>query len=231
MSASSFDGRFGANPPSSPSAVASPRSFSSALSAWYVSTPQRRRFGEARGADRREHELLHVDVGVGVRAAVEHVHERHRQHVRVRTADVAVQRELGLVGGGLGRGERHAEDGVGPEAPLAVGAVERDQLVVEQALVGAVEADDGVGDLAVDVVDRGAHALAAVALAAVAQLVGLVRAGAGAARDDGPAPRARQQFDVDLDGRVPPGIEDLAAHDLHDRAHRLPHPLVTLWLM
>ena len=41
MSASSFDGRFGAKPPSSPSAVASPRSFSSALSAWYVSTPQR----------------------------------------------------------------------------------------------------------------------------------------------------------------------------------------------
>ena len=229
MSASSFDGRFGAKPPSSPSAVASPRSLSSALSAWYVSTPQRSAFGEARRADRREHELLHVDVGVGVRAAVEHVHERHRQHVRVRAADVAVQREIGFVGGGLRRGQRHAEDGVGPEARLAVGAVERDQLVVEQALVGGVEADDGVGDLAVDVLDRGAHALAAVALAAVAQLVRLVRAGARAARDDGPAPRARQQLDVDLDGRVPPGVEDLAAHDLHDRAHRLRIP--RLWLV
>ena len=136
--------------------------------------------------------------------------------------DVAVERELGLVGRGLRRGERHAEDRVGAEAALAVGAVEGDELVVEEALVGGVEADHGVGDLGVDVLDRGAHALAAVALAAVAQLVRLVRAGAGAARHDGPSARAGEQLDVDLDGRVSPGIEDLAAHDLHDRAHVLP---------
>ena len=84
----------------------------------------------------------------------------------------------------------------------------------------AVEPDDGVGDLAVHVLDRGAHALAAVALAAVAQLDGLVGAGARAARDDGPPARAGEQLDLDLDGRVPPGVEDLAAHDLDDRAHR-----------
>ena len=178
--------------------------------------------GEARGADRREHELLHVDVGVGVGAAVEHVHERHRQHVRVGAAHVAVERELGLVGRRLRRRQRHAEDGVGAETALAVGAVEGDELVVEEALVGRVEAHDGIGDLGVDVLDRGADTLAAVAVAAVAQLVRLVRAGAGAARHDGAPTRAREQLDVDLDGRVPPGIEDLAAHDLHDRAHALP---------
>ena len=193
------------------------------------------RLGEARRADRREHELLHVDVGVGVRAAVEHVHERHRQHVRVGAADVAVQRELGLVGRRLRRGERHAEDRVGAEAALVVGAVEGDELVVEEALVGGVEADDGVGDLGVDVLDRGAHALAAVALAAVAQLDGLVGAGAGAARHDGPAARAGEQLDLDLDGRVPPGVEDLPAHDLDDRAHVLPASGLSgrwpLWLM
>ena len=180
------------------------------------------RLGEARRTDGREHELLHVDVRVGVRAAVEHVHERHRQHVRVGAADVAVQRELGFVGGGLRGGERDAEDRVGAEATLAVGAVEGDELVVEEALIGRVEAHDGVGDLGVHVLDRGANALAAVALAAVAQLVRLVGTGAGAAGHDGAATRARQQLDVDLDGRVPPGIEDLAAHDLHDRAHVLP---------
>ena len=189
--------------------------------------PPPQRLGEARGADRGEHELLHVDVGVGVRAAVEHVHERHRQHVRVGAAHVAVERQLGLVGRGLRRGQRHAEDGVGAEAALAVGAVEGQQLVVEEALVGGVEADHGVGDLGVHVLDRGAHALAAVALAAVTQLVRLVGAGAGAARDDGPAARSRQELDVDLDGRVSPGIEDLAAHDLHDRAHVLPALLLS----
>ena len=88
--------------------------------------------------------------------------------------------------------------------------------------------------------DRGAHALAAVALAAVAQLDGLVGAGAGAARHDGPPARAREQLDLDLDGGVAPRVEDLAPDDLDDRAHRrtLLYASVTapawpsvLWLM
>ena len=39
--ASSLVGRSGAKPPSSPTAVDSPRSWSSCLRAWYVSVPQR----------------------------------------------------------------------------------------------------------------------------------------------------------------------------------------------
>ncbi len=42
FTASSFDGRFGANPPSSPTAVDRPRSCSIFFSAWYVSVPMRR---------------------------------------------------------------------------------------------------------------------------------------------------------------------------------------------
>ena len=90
---------------------------------------------------------------------------------------------------------------------------------VERALVGGVEADDGVADLAVHVGDRVGDALAAEALAAVAQLDGLVRAGAGAARDGGPAPGAGHQLDLDLDGRVAAGIEDLPAGDVVNDAH------------
>ena len=70
------------------------------------------------------------------------------QHVRVRAADVAVEREPVLVGDGLGRGERDAEQRVGAEARLVVGAVEGDEHPVEAPLVGGVEADDRVPDLA-----------------------------------------------------------------------------------
>ena len=56
-------------------------------------------------ADRRDHELLDVDVAVGVGAAVEDVHHRHRQQVRGRAADVAEQRQAGRLGGGPGDGE------------------------------------------------------------------------------------------------------------------------------
>ena len=123
------------------------------------------RLGERGRADRHEHELLHVDVVVGVLAAVDDVEHRHRQHTGVGPADVAVQRQVQLVGRGLGHRERHAEDGVGAEARLVVGAVDLAQHPVQVTLVGGVEAQDHVGDLAVDRVDGGLHALAQVALA------------------------------------------------------------------
>ena len=109
--------------------------------------------GEARRADRHDHELLEVDRVVGVRAAVEHVHHRHRQHVRRLAAEVAPQRQV-LLGRRRPRGgERDAEDRVRAQARLVVGAVELDQLAVEPALVGRVVAGDRLGDLAVDVAD------------------------------------------------------------------------------
>ena len=89
------------------------------------------RLAERRRADRHDHELLQVDVVVGVRAAVEDVHHRHRQHVGVDAAEVAVERQLELVGRGLGHGQRHAEDGVGAEPGLVVGAVEVAQHAVD----------------------------------------------------------------------------------------------------
>ena len=64
-------------------------------------------------------------------------------------------------------------------------------------------------------------ALAEVALlVAVAQLDGLVRAGAGAAGDGGPADGAVGEDDVDLDGRVAAAVEDLAGVNAFDGRHR-----------
>jgi hypothetical protein len=54
------------------------------------------------GADGHDHELLEVDVVVGVRAAVDDVHQGHGQHVRPRAADIAA-RGAGRVGGRAAR--------------------------------------------------------------------------------------------------------------------------------
>ena len=43
---------------------------------------------EAAG-DRQNHELLDVDRIVGMRAAIDDVHHRQRQHMGVRAADIA----------------------------------------------------------------------------------------------------------------------------------------------
>ena len=72
-------------------------------------------------ADRGDHELLAVHPGVGVRAAVDDVHHRHRQDVRVRPADVAEQLQVGGLGGGLRHGQRDAEDRVRTEPALVPG--------------------------------------------------------------------------------------------------------------
>ena len=217
--ASSFDARSGAKPPSSPTAVDRPRSCSTLLERVVRLHAPAQRLAEARRADRHDHELLEVDVVVGVDAAVEDVHHRHRQHVGVGPADVAVERQLQLGGGGPGHGQGDAEDGVGAEAGLVVGAVEGDQLGVDDALVERVEALDGVGDLAVDVADGVEHALAA---------------GSGRRRRAARPPRARRSRrpTARWPGRVRrcraaprprrwgcPRVEDLARHDLLDLAH------------
>ena len=56
----------------------------------------------------------------------------------------------------------------------------------------------------------------------VAQLERLVLAGGRTARHGRPAERTVVEHDVDLDGRVPSGIEDLAGGDVLDQRHGWP---------
>ena len=62
-------------------------------------------------------------------------------------------------------------------------------------------------------------ALAAVGVAAVAQLGGFELAGGGTGGDRGAPVRARAQGDLHLDGGVAAGIKDLACVDRFDLAH------------
>ena len=170
--------------------------------------------------DGGDHELLDVDVGVGVRPTVEDVHHRDRQHVRVRAAEVAEERQVGRVGGGLGHGERDAEDRVGAELALVGGAVEVDQRGVDQALLGGLEADELGGDLVDDGVDGLLDALAQVAGGvAVTALDGLERAGRGARGDGGAGDGAVVEGDLDLDSGVAARVQDLAGADGLDAGH------------
>ena len=71
-------------------------------------------------AQRHDHELLHVDRVVGVRAAVDDVHHRRRQQPGADAAQVAEQRQAAVVGRRVGDGQRHAENGVGAEVLLVL---------------------------------------------------------------------------------------------------------------
>ena len=83
--------------------------------------------------------------------------------------------------------------------------------VVERALI-ELAADERLGDLAVDVGDRLADALADVArLVAVAQLQRLALAGRRARRHRRPPEGAAVERDVDFDRRVAARVQNLAA--------------------
>ena len=98
------------------------------------------RLGERAGADRHHHELLEVHVAVGVRAAVQDVHHRHRQQVgalaadqRVaQRADVLVEGHAGFVRRGPQGRHRDGQRRVRAEARLVGRAVELDQRLVER---------------------------------------------------------------------------------------------------
>lgn len=170
-------------------------------------------------ADRGDHEFLDIHPGVGVGAAVEDVHHRHRQDVAVGAADVTEELQAGGLGGGLGHSHGDTENGVGTEAGLVGRAVQLDHGLVHQALVVGFDTCQGFVNLADDVADGLEHALAEVAVATVTQFVCLVHTGRGAGGHGGPSDGAVVQTDLDLDCRVTTGVQDFAGDDLHDFGH------------
>ena len=219
-SASSADLRFGAKPPSSPTLVLWPASFSAFFSVWNISAPMRTASANVSAPDRHDHEFLEIDRIVGMHAAIDDVHHRHRQEPRAGSADIAVERQPVGVGRRLRHGQRDAEDGIGAEPALVLRAVELDQRLVDMDLVFRLHAADGVEDLAVHRFDRLQHALAEEALlVAVAQLHRLMRAGRGAGRHGGAAEGAVLQGHVDLHRRIAAAVEDLPADDVDDGGH------------
>ena len=178
------------------------------------------RLAEVRRAHRDDHELLQVQVVVGVGAAVDDVHHRHRHLHAAHATEIAVQRQAGLFGRGAGHGHRHGQHRVGAQARLVVGAVQVDQGLVQEGLLGRVQAHHGLGDLGVDELDGLEHALAQVTgLVAVAQLDRFARTGRRAGRHGGAAHGAAFQQHVALDGGVAARIEDFAADDVNNCTH------------
>src|SRR6185295_2909935 len=94
---------------------------------------------------------------------------------------------------------------------------------VDARLIAGVHAPQPWRDLLLHVGDRLAHALAAIPLAAVAQLQRLAAPCRGAGRHRRPSAAAAVEHAIHLQRRISPRIEDLARDDLFDTEHpRLP---------
>ena len=188
---------------------------------------------ERGGTNRSNHELLDIHVGVRVRTTVEDVHHRNGKHVSVRATHVAEEGEVGRIGCRLRHGERDAEDGVRAKLALVVGAVQVDHDLVDETLLGGVEANDLGGDFVDDGVNRLLHTLAQVtALVAVTTLDGLEGTGRCTGRDCRACERTVLERDLDLDGGVAARVKNLAGANGLNAGHVAPYvvPLVRAFM-
>ena len=170
-------------------------------------------FPEAVGAMGHQHEFLEIHVVGGVGAAIDDVHQGHRQQVGHGPTQVAVEGQAHAIGGCPGGGQAHGEHRIGPQARLVITAIQLRHGAIHGSLVEGAQAAKGWGDALFDVVNRLGDALAEVAASAIAQFVGLVGAGASAAGNDRPSagPTFEQHFG--FNGGGPAGIEDLPGHN------------------
>jgi hypothetical protein len=171
------------------------------------------------GSDGQQEEVLQVEIAAGVQPAADEVDHRQGQARPEPPADsggqpvgqVVPQRLPARRRGRMRTRQRHAQDGVGPQAGLVHRAIQLAQQLVDACLLVDRQAGQARGNLLVDVGDGAAHSLAGEALRfAVAQLAGLVPAGAGSRRHDGTPLRSAAADHVHLDGGLPAAVQHFA---------------------
>src|SRR5690606_26340353 len=118
---------------------------------------------------------------------------------------------------GFGDGHGNTEDGVRTDSLLGGGAVESQHGGVGGGSRGGDKTEERRGKFGVHGFDRLKHAFAEVAgLGAVTEFDRLVLAGGCAGRNGRAADGAGFKMNVDLNGRVATGVDDLAAADFND---------------
>jgi len=153
-------------------------------------------------------------------AAVDDVHHRHRQDVRGDAADIAIERQPARIRRRLRDRQADPQDRIGAKPPLVRRPVQVDHGLIDFALILGIEPDHGLGNVAIDRIDRAFDALAQPArLVAVAPFNRFVRAGRCARRHRRAPETAILQHYIDLHRRVAAAVEDLARMDVDDCGH------------
>ena len=177
-------------------------------------------FGEALGPHGHNHEFLEVDIVVGMHAAVEDIHHRSGQQMRIRATHIAIQRQFAGLGRSARTSKRRTQHGIRTKISLIGSAIKIDHLGVDGTLVARIHPDKSFGNFLVHMSNGLLHAFAEIAARiAVAQLDSLECAGRSSRRNDRTRKRAIVESDFDFDRRITARVEDFPTVNVEDDAH------------
>ena len=177
-------------------------------------------FGKRLGAARHNHELLHINWRIGMRAAVDDIHHRHRQHVGIEPAQMPIQRNLQCRRRRARHRHGNAQHGIRAQLGLGLGAIQLQQRVIHRLLLARVHPGQRLGHQRIHIFDRLLHPLAQIALGiAIAQLQRFIRAGGRAGRNRRAAQRAARQLHIGFKGGIPARIKNFTGVDRCNLEH------------
>jgi hypothetical protein len=230
----------GAKPPSSPTAVASNAILSSSFlqgdeTLRHRNASASRKLTSPRSAT--NHEFLHVEPVVGVGAAVDHVHHRHRHGHRAgyrRGNDAAASPDSSAAARAIGH--RHREDGVGTEVATCSRCRPAPACVlIDEGLVGPHRGQSLASEISVFTCSTAcSHAFAEVAGLASPSRSSMASRLNRWTRPTGTAARPRtpdSSRHIGLNGRVATGVQNFSGDDVNNGAHAGYLMVSVKWLM
>lgn len=116
--------------------------------------PKPQALGKSVRSRRYDHELLEIDVVVGVLAAVDDIHHRDRKEMRRWPAKITICGQARRKGRSLAGGNGDAEDRVRAEFFLVDGTIEVDHPAVDEKLFGCIHPDNSRSDDLLHVLHR-----------------------------------------------------------------------------
>src|ERR1700680_497876 len=112
--------------------------------------------------ERHDHHFLKLQRTFGVLAAVDNIHHRHRQRDCFSAAEVLKELLASCFCGGVRSRKRNTEYRVRSELGFVFCAIERDQLIIERALLVDRHTADSITNRTVDVADSLQHTFPAI---------------------------------------------------------------------
>src|SRR6266850_4344958 len=137
-------------------------------------------------ANWHNHELLEVDVIVGVRSAVDDVHHRHRQRACIWSTEIFVERDLKVIRRRACGRKGDRQQRICPQLGLCGTAIERDEHTVDLRLIQRIHTRYLRSDNLVYVMEGFQDAFTGITfLIIVTQFDSLMLTGGGAGRNSG----------------------------------------------